>query len=252
MVVDIVQPSDPKAPHQYQSILHISDIEGVLGFPKPPRWGAVRRIGGSATLSTWPRCRHVCEIALGSHDSYNPQRFLPISAHSAPPAKPSPPPHNLQVGDFFCGAGGFSEGARQVGFKVALGVDNDHYAVTTWKVLKTYLEPCTSIEWLCVAQANHPAGDVHHADVEAYLEELKKGTIKLPVGGVDVVLIAPPCRRFSAADPDGQDDSENQVLFQYVVDVALATDATGFVWRLSRGMYLVEFGIILPTYLCTS
>ena len=38
---------------------------------------------------------------------------------------------DLRVIDFFCGAGGFSEGFRQQGFKVIMGVDNWRPAVET-------------------------------------------------------------------------------------------------------------------------
>lgn len=39
---------------------------------------------------------------------------------------------NLTVIDFFCGAGGFSEGFRQQGFKIILGVDNWQPAINTY------------------------------------------------------------------------------------------------------------------------
>ena len=38
------------------------------------------------------------------------------------------------VADFFCGAGGFSEGFRQSGFKVVFALDNWDYARKTHKL----------------------------------------------------------------------------------------------------------------------
>ena len=37
----------------------------------------------------------------------------------------------LQVIDFFCGAGGFSEGFRQQGFEIVMGIDNWQLAIET-------------------------------------------------------------------------------------------------------------------------
>jgi DNA (cytosine-5)-methyltransferase 1 len=38
----------------------------------------------------------------------------------------------LTVCDFFCGAGGLSEGFKQAGFDVVLGVDTDEAAIATY------------------------------------------------------------------------------------------------------------------------
>jgi len=40
-------------------------------------------------------------------------------------------PKEIKVLDIFCGAGGFSEGFRQCGFKIIMGIDNWKYAVLT-------------------------------------------------------------------------------------------------------------------------
>jgi len=38
----------------------------------------------------------------------------------------------LEVIDLFCGAGGLSEGFRQAGFKIALGIDNEKSCIETF------------------------------------------------------------------------------------------------------------------------
>lgn len=40
--------------------------------------------------------------------------------------------NNLTVSDYFCGAGGFSEGFRQMGFKIKYGYDHWKPAVDTF------------------------------------------------------------------------------------------------------------------------
>tara|TARA_E500000178_G_C16834974_1_gene667860 strand:- start:640 stop:855 length:216 start_codon:yes stop_codon:yes gene_type:complete len=42
--------------------------------------------------------------------------------------------HNYTVVDFFCGAGGFSEGFHQAGFDVIFALDNWKIAIETHKI----------------------------------------------------------------------------------------------------------------------
>jgi DNA (cytosine-5)-methyltransferase 1 len=74
------------------------------------------------------------------------------------------------VADFFCGAGGFSEGFRQRGFKIALAVDNSDCAIRTF-------------------EANHPDAEVIKRDV------LMLDSSVLPKA--EVVIGSPPCSSFS-------------------------------------------------------
>jgi DNA (cytosine-5)-methyltransferase 1 len=85
----------------------------------------------------------------------------------------------LTVGDLFCGAGGFSEGFRQAGYKVLWGIDNWQPAVDTHK-------------------KNHPEVDVRCADI------LKVNPHSLPK--VDVLVGSPPCTFFSLSNRGGNGD----------------------------------------------
>ncbi len=85
----------------------------------------------------------------------------------------------LSVGDLFCGAGGFSEGFRQAGFKVRWAVDNSEPAVATFR-------------------KNHPRVKWLNRDImELRADELEP---------VDVVVGSPPCTHFSLANRGGNGD----------------------------------------------
>jgi DNA (cytosine-5)-methyltransferase 1 len=91
--------------------------------------------------------------------------------------------------DLFCGAGGFSEGFRQQGFKIELGIDKWSSAVATYS---------------------------HNFGVEARLLDLAplytspKKIDSLP--DTDVILGSPPCVSFSHANASGKADKEMGVL----------------------------------------
>ncbi len=93
--------------------------------------------------------------------------------------KPGRARDKLTVGDFFCGAGGFSEGFRQAGFDVSWGVDNWDPAVRTFG--KNF------------PQAESLKCDVDNLDPE----NLER---------VDVVIGSPPCTHFSTANRGGNGD----------------------------------------------
>lgn len=82
-----------------------------------------------------------------------------------------------RVTDLFCGAGGFSEGFRQRGFKIVLGVDNWGSAARTFK-------------------ENHPDSEVIKRDV------LTLDPSVLPK--VEVVIGSPPCTSFSYSNNRGR------------------------------------------------
>lgn len=77
------------------------------------------------------------------------------------------------VVDLFCGAGGFSEGFRQAGFRVVYGLDN-------WPVA------CASF------RANHPGAKVDCRDA------LTVDPSEIP--DADVIIGGPPCQDFSYAN----------------------------------------------------
>jgi DNA (cytosine-5)-methyltransferase 1 len=89
----------------------------------------------------------------------------------------------LSVIDFFCGAGGFSEGFRQMGFKIEKGYDNWKPAIETYNhnfgtdsKVKNVLDFYSSIE-----------------DIEA-----------LP--NSEIILGSPPCVSFSSSNKSGKAD----------------------------------------------
>jgi site-specific DNA-cytosine methylase len=93
----------------------------------------------------------------------------------------------LYVVDLFCGAGGFSEGARQAGATIVLAVDS-------WK------------EALDVHAANHP--HCEHwceelgGDVEEFAGRVKALLAKrVPTGGRVHIHASPPCQNLSSVNP---------------------------------------------------
>tara|TARA_B100000780_G_C21126833_1_gene457612 strand:+ start:311 stop:2008 length:1698 start_codon:yes stop_codon:yes gene_type:complete len=87
----------------------------------------------------------------------------------------------LEVIDFFCGAGGFSEGFRQMGFKIVYGYDN-------WSpAIKTYNH---NFELNCVTN------DI----LKMSLDQIEK----LP--DTDIILGSPPCVSFSSSNKSGNAD----------------------------------------------
>ncbi|GGH72342.1 DNA (cytosine-5)-methyltransferase 1 [Filimonas zeae] len=92
--------------------------------------------------------------------------------------------NKLTVIDFFCGAGGFSEGFRQQGFEIIAGYDNWRPAVDTYNF-------------------NFGAGKGNNQnilDFENNIELIEK----LP--DTDVILGSPPCVSFSLSNNSGKAD----------------------------------------------
>ena len=91
--------------------------------------------------------------------------------------------NRLTVIDFFCGAGGFSEGFKQVGFKIKEGYDNWQPAINTY---------------------NHNFGtNSKITDILRYKDSLKEIN-KLP--NTDVIIGSPPCVSFSSSNKSGKAD----------------------------------------------
>lgn len=88
----------------------------------------------------------------------------------------------LTLIDFFCGAGGFSEGFRQAGFDVVMGVDNWQPAITTHNI-------------------NHGLNDTPTSVLE--FEDIKK-IEALP--DTDIIVGSPPCVSFSLSNKGGGAD----------------------------------------------
>lgn len=86
--------------------------------------------------------------------------------------------------DLFSGAGGFSLGFKQAGFKVLLGIDNDKAPARTFKY--NFPETITLVE------------DVKEVSGEEILSLIKENW---GYTSVDVVIGSPPCEPFTAANP---------------------------------------------------
>lgn len=91
----------------------------------------------------------------------------------------------LTVIDLFCGAGGFSEGFRQVGFDVTFAVDNWNPALEAHKV-------------------NQPETETVKADLEK--EFLTEEEIRARFPRPDVLIGGPPCTEFSGSKRGGSGD----------------------------------------------
>lgn len=87
----------------------------------------------------------------------------------------------LSCADLFCGAGGFSEGFRQAGFRVTNALDIWAPAVLTH-------------------EKNQPETEAIRADILSFDPER--------LGPVDVLIGSPPCTEFSFANRGGNGDVE--------------------------------------------
>ncbi len=94
----------------------------------------------------------------------------------------------LTCADLFCGAGGFSEGFRQAGFRVTKALDIWAPAVLTH-------------------ERNHPDTEAIRGDILAYDPER--------LGAVDVLIGSPPCTEFSFANRGGHGDTEEGMRLVY-------------------------------------
>lgn len=92
----------------------------------------------------------------------------------------------MRVADFFCGAGGFSEGFRQAGFDIVFAVDKWSPAVTTYR-------------------ANKPETKVIQDDV-IRISELADDEFDLLVPDTEVIVGSPPCVAFSNSNRSGNGD----------------------------------------------
>ena len=93
----------------------------------------------------------------------------------------------LTVIDFFCGAGGFSEGFRRAGYDVIMGIDNWQPAITTHNF-------------------NHGLND----NVKSVLDfENIEEINKLP--NTDIIIGSPPCQLFSLSNQGGNANKDSGI-----------------------------------------
>lgn len=86
-----------------------------------------------------------------------------------------------KVADFFCGAGGFSEGFRQAGFKIEFALDRWDVAINTHKL-------------------NHP--DTNHKIID--ILSLPAEKINLMIPDTEIIIGSPPCVSFSTSNRAGK------------------------------------------------
>lgn len=84
----------------------------------------------------------------------------------------------LTVIDLFCGAGGFSEGFRQAGFKVVAGLDIDKAAASTFKEA-------------------HPDAHFFQESIELLNPKEIRKSLKLKKGELSCMVGGPPCQAYS-------------------------------------------------------
>lgn len=90
---------------------------------------------------------------------------------------------NLKVIDFFCGAGGFSEGFRQMGYNIVYGYDHWKPAVDTYN---------HNFDLNCKPK--------NILDFENSIEEIEQ------IPDTDIILGSPPCVSFSSSNKSGKAD----------------------------------------------
>jgi DNA (cytosine-5)-methyltransferase 1 len=101
----------------------------------------------------------------------------------------------LNVLDLFCGAGGLSEGFRQAGFNVVMGIDHNETA------LKTFMK-------------NHLGSEIIRGDIA----KITKKDISNRISGkkIDVIIGGPPCQGFSMAGKRIPNDPRNSLFREYL------------------------------------
>lgn len=92
----------------------------------------------------------------------------------------------MRVADFFCGAGGFSEGFRQAGFRTIFAVDKWLPAVNTH-------------------HANHPYSNTILDDVER-ISLLPDKEFHELIPNTEIIIGSPPCVAFSNSNKSGKGD----------------------------------------------
>jgi DNA (cytosine-5)-methyltransferase 1 len=97
----------------------------------------------------------------------------------------------LTVADFFCGAGGFSEGFRQAGFEIKFALDNWNTARQTHK--------------LNHPKCKHPGLDCHF-ETGGNILQIPVERINEIVEDVNVIIGSPPCVSFSSSNKAGKAD----------------------------------------------
>lgn len=97
----------------------------------------------------------------------------------------------MRVADFFCGAGGFSQGFKQAGFDIVFALDNWTDAQQTHK--------------LNHPECIHPGLDCYH-ETKGDILLIAEDRINEIVPDVEVIIGSPPCVSFSSSNRAGKAD----------------------------------------------
>ncbi len=138
-------------------------------------------------------------------------------------------PDGLTVVDIFCGAGGLSEGFKQAGYEMILGVDSDESAIATYN-------------------------NRHGCGVTATVENIDAEFIRKKTGysKVDIIVGGPPCQGFShvavgklksIGAPRTSKHPLNQ-LYKEFIRIILELKPLFFVMENVRRMASMEDGVI--------
>ena len=113
---------------------------------------------------------------------------------------------SLTVLDLFCGAGGFSEGFRQAGYEIIMGVDNWKPAIQTF-------------------QLNFPNSTALLKDIRS----LTENEIENLLPNTDILIGSPPCQNFSNSNKLGKADKVKGIfLIKFFLKIVVIKRHNGY------------------------
>jgi len=124
--------------------------------------------------------------------SYRP--LVPQNEHDAGEVPTARQPYVL---DIFCGAGGFSEGFSQAGFKVIAGIDND----------------CTALQTYSRNFADAKTLEFDLSDNTSSIDKAVQAAVPTKA---DIIIGGPPCQGLSLSGPRNRDDPRNKLFLSFV------------------------------------
>jgi DNA (cytosine-5)-methyltransferase 1 len=132
--------------------------------------------------------------------------------------------------DIFCGAGGFSEGFKEVGFNILCGIDFENHKILTYR------------------KNIKPSFTLKEDITKLRVFELSK---KLRNQKIDIIIGSPPCKDFSNANPNKIDFDINSIsslhehFFRFVVilspDWFVLENVEGFFYTIEGEFFKKKF-----------
>jgi DNA (cytosine-5)-methyltransferase 1 len=121
--------------------------------------------------------------------------------------------HDLKAIDFFCGAGGMTEGFEKTGIRVLAGVDIDHNCKETY-------------------EKNHPNSLFIESDIKKLSIEILQTTLNLRIDDPALIMIGcSPCQHWSKINTDRQNSADSKNLLK---------DFTRFAEHFKPGYIVIE------------